>query len=193
MKLSVVVPTISGREESLARCIAGYQDTLGNSDYELIVIKDEPTWPTACNKGYEQSKGDVVHFSADDLEPLPGWYREPLAWLENHDELPAPRVMDYTADGKFSNAEDGEDGRFVHFTRIPILTRDQYERIGSWPEIIYYADIWLSEKARTLGIRTRIQYSYAFVHHWSGIGRVDSKVNLDESGFALNRLREQMV
>ena len=191
MRLSVVVPTISGREDSLARTLAAYEDTLYGCSNEIIIIQDAPTWPEACNMGYEKAKADVVHFGADDLEPLPGWWKPALKHLKETDELPAAAV--YNPDGVLSNEIDGANGDLVHFTRVPILRRDQYERIGSWPEIVYYADIWLSEKARTLGMRTRILYEYAFLHHWSQVGRVDSKVNLDEAGFALNRLREQMV
>lgn len=190
--ISIVIPTISGREESLQRAIDSY---VANTKvkYEIIVIQNAPTWPSACNKGYREAKGNVIHFSADDLEALPGWHKDVLKALRERDELPAPRVMDYAADGKFMNESDGADGELTHFTRIPIMTRKQYETIGPWPEIVYYADIWLSEKARTLGIRTRMLYSYAFVHHWSQIGRVDSKKNLDEAGWQLNALREQMV
>lgn len=191
--ISVVIPTISGREESLARAVAGYEETLKGISHELIIVKDEITWPTACNTGFEQATGDVLHFTADDLEPIDGWWEGALVALTERDELPAPRVMNFSADGEFDNPEDGADGDTTWFTRVPILTREQYERIGPWPEIVYYADIWVSEKARVLGIETRMLYSYAFIHHWSGIGRVDSRENLDESGRALNRLREQMV
>jgi GT2 family glycosyltransferase len=192
-RLSVVIPTISGREESVARCIAAYEETLFRKSHELIVIKDESSWPRACNEGYKKAQADIIHFTADDLEPLSDWWREPIRWLRYKDELPAPKVMDHSVDGKFANKEDGNNLDLTHFTRIPIMRRDQYERIGPWPEITYYADMWLSEKARTLGIKTRMFYSYLFLHHWSQIGRVDSKVNLDEAGFALNRLREEMV
>ena len=191
--LTVVVPTISGREESLARAIASYEDTLRDGpSHEIVLIKDAPTWPSACNEGYKKSKGDILHFTADDLEALPGWWEPALAHLKEHNELPAPRVYDYRPDGKFANEEDGEDGAITHFTRIPIMTRAQYEAIGPWPIIDYFADLWVSEKARVLGIETRMVYGYDFVHHWSQIGRVDSKENLDNSGYALNRLRLQM-
>lgn len=194
-RLSVVIPTISGREESLARTVAAYENTLKKKSHELIVVKDESSWPRACNEGYARSSGDIVHFTADDLVPEADWYREVCAWLKNVDELPAAKVYDFGPGGsrRFSNAVDGSDLELVHFTRVPIMRRDQWERIGPWPEITYFADIWLSEKARTIGIRTRMFYSYVFFHHWSQIGRVDSKVNLDAAGFALNRLREQMV
>lgn len=190
--LSVVVPTISGREFSLDRALTAYHETLKGEDYEVIVIKDAPTWPTACNRGYEKANGDVIHFTADDLEPLPGWHVDALKALAERDELPAPAVYDYSPQGRFANAEDGPDGALTHFTRIPIMTRDQYERIGIWPEIVYYADLWVSEKARTIGIETRLIYSYAFVHHWSQVGRVDSSKNLTKAGADLRRLRQEM-
>lgn len=188
--ISVVIPTISGREESLQRTLDAYvANTVHES--EIIVIKDAPTWPGACNAGYRKANGSIIHFTADDLTPFPEWDKDILSILEN-DELPAPRVHDYRPDGKFMNSKDGKDGELTHFTRVPIMTRDQFQRIGFWPEIVYYADIWVSEKARTVGIKTRMLYSYAFVHHWCQVGRVDSKENLDTAGGQLNTLRRQM-
>ena len=188
--LSVVVPTITGREDSLARAVRSYEDTLAGVNHEIIIVKDESSWPRACNVGYKRATGDVIHWTADDLEALPGWYDQIPAALE-HDELPAPAVFDYRPDGKFANAEDGPDGATTWFTRIPICRRDQAERIGVWPELTYYADVWFSEKARTLGIETRLLYSYRFVHHWSGVGRVDSTENLEQAWQQLVVLRAE--
>lgn len=191
--ISVIVPTISGREESLARCLGAYRETLHDLPHELIVIKDKKTWPTACNAGYAKAQGDILHFTADDLEPLPGWWEGALKALKEKDELPAPKVYNFeVSEEAWDNPEDGPDGEITDFTRIPILTRDQYERIGPWPKLIYYADLWLSYKARSIGIETRLLYSYQFIHHWSGIGRVDTRANFDKSGQELRRLREAM-
>ena len=189
--LSVIIPTISGREESLARCVESYEDTLTGIEHELILVKDENSWPRACNVGYARATGDIIHWTADDLQALPGWYKDIPAFLKK-DELPAPVVFDYSATGKFANQEDGRDGDETWFTRIPICRRDQAVRIGIWPEITYYADIWFSEKARSLGIETRMLYSYRFVHHWSPIGRVDSKSNLEQAWQELESLRTEM-
>jgi hypothetical protein len=185
--LSVVIPTLSGREDSLARAIASYRETLDGVPHEIIVEKDRPSWPAACNAGYRKAKGDVLHFTADDLEALPGWWVEVLPWLAEHDELPAPRVLN--SDGSWDNAVDGEDGGTPHFTRIPLMTRSQYERIGPWPEFNYVADVWLSEKGRTVGIETRMFHSYAFVHHWEQVGRRDSPDDLAIAHSHLTRLR----
>jgi hypothetical protein len=189
--LSVVVPTISGREESLARTLASYEATLEGVEHEIIVVKDESSWPRACNVGYSRAHGDVIHWTADDLEAAPGWYDDIPAFLQN-DELPAPAVYDYRLDGKFANAVDGEDGALTWFTRVPLCRRDQAERIGLWPEITYYADVWFSEKARSVGIETRMLYTYAFVHHWCGVGRVDSQENLKRSWAEFEELCREM-
>ena len=188
--ISVVIPTLTGREESLARTIASYEDTFADVAHELIMIQDAPTWPSACNMGAEKAEGDILHFSADDLEALPGWWEEVVPWLYEHDELPAPRVMN--PDGTWDNAVDGPDRAIPHFTRIPIMTRSQHDRIGPWPEYNYVADVWVSEKGRTLGIETRMFHSYAFVHHWEQIGRRDSPADMAEAAEALTRLRAEM-
>ena len=187
--LSVVIPTVTGRERSLDRAIKSYDETLEHFPYELIIIQDEPNWPTACNKGFLEANGDLIHFTADDLQALPGWWEDVVPWLADHDELPAPRVLN--ADGTWDNAVDGVDRGTPHFTRIPIMTRNQYERIGPWPEIDYASDVWLSERARTLGIETRMFHSYAFIHYWEQVGRIDTQDRLAHSDQELNRLRSE--
>ena len=159
---------------------------------ELLVIRDRASWPEACNAGFKKAKGDRLHFTADDLEPLPGWWQDALPWLDEHDELPAPVVMN--PDGTWDNAVDGPDGGVPEFTRIPLMTRDQYERIGPWPEYNYVADVWLSLKARTLGIETRMIHSYRFTHHWKEVqaGRRDSPTDLAEAHGQLARLRAEL-
>lgn len=186
--LSIVIPTITGREASYERCVWAYEDTVPLGS-EIITVKDEANWPSACNEGFRRAQGDRLHFTADDLEPLPDWWKEALPWLDEHDELPAPKVLNHSPDGVWDNAIDGPDGAVPHFTRIPLMTRSQYERIGPWPEIDYGADVWLSEKGRMLGIETRMFHSYAFVHHWEQVGRLDTPERLAHSDRQLHELR----
>jgi hypothetical protein len=190
--ISVIVPTISGREESLARTLEAWEKNT-TVDYELIEVKDKPTWPAACNFGAARTKGDIIVWGADDLDPIAGWHSDLEQWFEERDELPAPRIHNYTEDSPIWNVEDGPDGAIPLFTRVPVMSRSQMERIGPWPEqLIYYADYWVSEKGRTLGIETRNLFSYAFVHHWCQIGRVDTPKNYDAAGAEFNRLVKEM-
>jgi hypothetical protein len=184
VKLSVVIPTITGRELNLANTREAYAITA--PDAEIIVVKDKPNWPAACNEGYRRSKGDIVHFTADDLEPLPGWWQEVTAALGTEDILPAAKVLNHSADGPWDNQGDGDH---PHFTRVPIMRRDQWERIGEWPEFNYVADVWVSEKGRTLGIETVMFYSYAFVHHWAQHGRRDGPQDMAAAANTLTELR----
>jgi hypothetical protein len=191
VKLSIVIPTITGREADVARCINAYEAT-SPPGYELVVVKDKACWPVACNEGYRRATGDILHFTADDLEPLPGWWQEVTNAMKQEDVLPAPKVLNHSADGPWDNHGDGEDGADTHFTRIPIMRRDQYERIGEWPEVNYVADVWVSEKARTLGIPTRMFHSYAFVHYWAQVGRDDGPDVQATAAHALSELRAAM-
>lgn len=188
--LSIVIPTITGREESYRRCQQAYLATMPH-DWEIITVTDRKNWPAACNEGFLHATGDYLHFTADDLEPLPGWWEEALPWIEKHDELPAPKVFNHSADGVWDNRVDGPDKGVPHFTRIPLMTRSQYERIGPWPEMDYGADVWLSEKGRALGIETRMFHSYAFVHHWEQVGRIDTPERLAQSHAQLEMLRAE--
>ena len=172
--------------------LRSYEDTLEGVEHEVIVVKDRPTWPQACNDGYAQAQGDILHFGADDLAAVPGWHELALRHLEEQDELPAPRVWNHVQEGAHINTEDGNHYDITWFTRVPILRRDQYERIGTWPPLIYLADIWLSEKARAIGIETRMIFGYDFVHHWCPVGRVDSPANLRKSWDDLFALRKEM-
>jgi hypothetical protein len=198
--LSVILPTISGREESCARAYASYETTLADypGKWEIIPIKDYPTWPSACNEGYRRSKGDspkdIAHFTADDLEALPGWWEPAVKHLKLYNELPAPRVYNYNPppQGEWANAVDGPDGNVPDFTRIPIMTRKQYSVIGYWPHIDYYGDVWVSMKGRSVGIETRMVHGYDFVHHWSMIGRVDDPPRLQRAWNEYSRLVKGM-
>lgn len=189
--ISIILPTISGREASLARALAAYREHTTNP-YEFVIVHDQPSWSTACNVGYARAAGEILHFSADDLEPLPGWDIEAVEWLGNHDELPAPVCLNFSADGKWDNEMDGPDKAVTHFTRIPIMRQDQHQRIGLWPRENYVADIWVSEKAKSLGILTRMIHSYRFIHHWEQTGRDDGPEVQAKAQRTLRKLRAQL-
>lgn len=193
--LSVIIPTIDGREESLAAVIRRYQETLASSGTEIFPVeiltpRNHRNWPEACNAGFQRSLGDIIHYGADDLEPVDGWYDAMMQTL-NAGEIPAGHILNPDRDPEW----DGEDGSLAHFSRVPALTRDMATAIGRWPEIDYYADIWVSIKARTLGIQTRCNYKYQFIHHWHQYGRIDTPSRLSRAAEQfqriVNRLEDQ--
>jgi GT2 family glycosyltransferase len=132
-KLSIIVPTISGREESLQRTLDAYKKHTRRK-HEVVVVENMANWPTACNHGARIANGDLLHFGADDLEPVSGWLTEAAKVCEQG-ELPAAFVHNHSAAGPVDNAADGQPGDLTHFTRVPLMTREQWDTIGAWPEI----------------------------------------------------------
>ena len=193
MKLSIIMPTISGREESCATMVAAYLDRTPGVELEIINPKDYPSWPAGCNAGQLLATGDVLHFAADDLEPLPGW-SEPMLRCVAAGEIPAPQLWDFVkGDGlPVNQAADGIPGSCTAFSRVPSMTRAMAEAIGPWPLMDYYGDNWVSDAARKLGWETRIMEGYAFVHHWHPVGRLDAGDWVGRSLPAYNAEREKL-
>lgn len=190
VELSVVIPTISGREESYERCLSSYRRHTADIEWEAITLKDKPNWPVACNEGFSLAKGEIVHFTADDLEVVPGWHEDAVALLRSADELPAGYVWNHSLFGDPDNVADGSSGQKTWFTRTPIMRRDQWERIGAWPNLDFYADVWLSERARKIGIETRLVGGYRFIHHWHQTGRISNdQERVDRAYEQLEQLR----
>ena len=168
--ISVIIPTITGREESLARVMDAYR-TRTSAEMEIVTVLDFPSWSAGCNAA--EASGDILHYGADDLEPIEGWADAMLGCLANG-EIPAAQVWDFRQEGPCANeAQDGPAGALTVFSRVPSLTREMAERIGPWPEFHYYADNWIADKAHLLGYRVRVTAGYSFIHHWHPIGRLD--------------------
>lgn len=181
-KLSVIVPTITAREQSLKRTVNAYLKTLGTVQHEIIVPCDYPSWPAACNAGGEIARGVVLHFGADDLVPCGDWYAPCLPVIAAG-ELPAPPVVWNYEYGVTRGSDDGPPGTLCRFTRVPIMSWAQYRLIGPWPELIYFADCWVSDKARFLGMETRTVAGYEFVHYWEQEGRLDGDKDAMDSAY----------
>ena len=178
--ISVVIPTIAGRETLLADCRRAYQDTLQGVDSEIIVVEDRPTCGEAWVHGADQAQGDHIHFSADDLVPHPGWWQAAVS-VTDLGFLPAPRILNtdgsiQSCGGSDSWETEGRTGEATDFSRIPFLARQQWDLIrdlvvGLLPHIHYYTDNLLSAAGRIRGVRTGIHRDYLFTHSLAASGR----------------------
>ena len=68
--ISIICPTISGREHWLERCRVSYLETT-QMEYEFIILDDFPSCNAAWNVGIREAKGDYLHLTADDIEAHP--------------------------------------------------------------------------------------------------------------------------
>lgn len=174
MKLSIIIPTITGREESLERALNAYRTRTTGFELEIITPLNYPTWPAGCNAGFVESHGDIVHFSADDLEPLEGWSDAMMTSI-NDGFLPGARLWDHVQSGSpIYEMFDGVPGTICRLARVPSMPTWLVDKIGPIPEAIhYYSDNWISDKAGLLGWQTRVTEGYDFLHHWAQVGRLD--------------------
>jgi len=171
--ISIVIPTITGREHHLARCVDAYDSF--TDDCEMIVLKDRPTCGEVWAEGGEMASGDYLHFSADDLEPHEGWW-EPAVRCVKEGKLPCPRI--YRPDGSLESCgawgTDQPDGTETNIARIPFLSREMWERGGWILRAHYYTDNWIWMRGQELGIPTVVCHGYEFTHYYASEGRLQT-------------------
>ena len=182
--ISVIVPTIDGREDYLNETLQAYRDT--TPDVQLIVVRNKPVVGVAWNVGSLQATGDYIHLTADDIIPHEGWWQAgcPVcdAW-----NLPAPLI--YNTDGSVQSCgEYGmalyDDGTEYEFSRIPLMSMKQWELIRPVVPLHYYTDNWISYKGKLNGMKVLVTKQFCFTHHLAPIGRVDYRMSADGAAYS---------
>lgn len=190
MRLAIVIPTIPGREESLARAVASYERTSG-IDWVVRIFRDSPSSGQGWLSGVAEhvrlhGPPDYLHLSNDDCEALsPDWWRDPVEACDAG-SLPAPIVRNSDGSLQSAGGEMGggvgnlittlqDDWAEVDFTPIPFMSWEQWEQIGMQP-VHYSSDVWVSHRGRQLGIPTVLRHGYEIAHHMESVGRLDSSV-----------------
>jgi len=189
VRLAIVVPTIDGREEDLARCLESYERTAPNA--RVYVEHGHPScgagWlagvSTAASDGF-----DYLHLTNDDIEAHDGWLDVALDTV-NRGYIPAPLV--YHPDGTLESAGlenfgcyrgAYSDWMFIEGTTMPFLTSVMWDKIGMIP-VHYCTDLWVSAKGRMHGWQTVIRTGMEFTHHTAMPGRDYSRVPADTQEF----------
>lgn len=184
MSVLIVIPTVTGREDHLARCVESYENMTVGGVAQICIFKDYATCGEVWNLGAKEARElghDFVHMTADDLVPEnPGWYEAAVETVEaDSDEygyetgrfLPCAKV--FNPDGSIQvqggwhhEFEDWEEtgGGSVPFCR----TEDWIDipNIHYWSDNAYdYAQNYINKK--TFVART----NYAFTHYTAQAGR----------------------
>lgn len=166
--ISVIIPTISGREDHLAECLAAYKST-SPPDTEYIVIKDEPSCGHAWQKGAHQSVGRYVHFTADDLIPHQGWWEDAKAII-NEGGVPAAHVLNRRGELSVCDSPLGAMGHHRN-PLVPFLSQPQLDAGGWLLPLHYGSDDWVAYRAVQLGMPIIAVDSYRFTHMVADHGR----------------------
>lgn len=166
--ISIVIPTVPGREDHFERCVTAYRERT-RAEFELILEYDHPTVGRAWQEGAEKARGDYLHLTCDDLEPLDGWDAAAMA-AADAGSLPAPRVVNASTGARESRPVWGHefaDGVDCGISVIPFCSRGQWEKIGPLCTIHYYSDDFFSERGRQAGWPPLMCNGYSFRHHWA--------------------------
>jgi nucleoside-diphosphate-sugar epimerase len=173
MNPSIVIPTIDGREESLARTIQIYRETMPAA--EVIIEHGHPTVADAWNAGALRATGDTLHLTADDLTPETGWWEAASETLACH-ALPAP-VFCHPTGGESLPPPGGvqypghRDWSAFHASVIPTLPTSLWREIAPLPSIHYYSDNLISARAFRHGWPSALRAPYRFIHYLHDVGR----------------------
>lgn len=164
--ISVIVPTVDGREVHLDDCLYAYEQT--TPDLDLIVIANKPACGQAWIEGAAKAKGDFLHFTADDLVPHAGWWEAAVSCVERG-YMPAAWVLDPV--NRLGCQVQVEDTMYENVL-VPFLTRAQYEEGGWLLPIHYGTDDWITYKAIRAGIHVELCPEYRFTHNVAEAGRL---------------------
>ena len=168
--IAVVIPTVAGREDVLAKCVASHAAGAG----QLHVLKGFGSCGAAWNAGallaLQSPRVTHVLLTADDLIAKPGWERAAVAATDGG-VLPAAILREHGTMNHW-NAQDGEAGDLCAFPRVPFLPVGLLRRLLPIPSIHYYSDCWVGARAADLGWPTRVTADFEFVHLWAAAGRI---------------------
>lgn len=177
MKVSVVIPTIPGREDLFEQTVAAYREAQ-SVELEIIAPKGFASIGEAWAAGAAKATGEFVHLSADDVIPsasaIGAGVRKVSAGV-----YPSPRVLN--ADGTLHSCGTMGGGMllpeaptgtpcaaspfpFFRAQHAPTLLKD-------FPPIHYYADDLLGHRARCIGLSVEACREYEFTHLEGTVGR----------------------
>ncbi|MBX5461637.1 MAG: glycosyltransferase [Steroidobacteraceae bacterium] len=192
--VSVVLPTVRGREDLLDQTRAAFERTTAAAgvDLELVIVRDRPTCGEAWNDGAQAATGDWLLLGADDLVPHDGW----TAVLDDVDRgvWPAPWIVRVDGSTECCGTlgsgllldDRARDGLPVNNSPVPLMRRDTWPRVGPTIPAHCYSDDFLAWRARAAGLEVEVRRAFKFTHLDGQIGhaRLVARSGADRQLFA---------
>lgn len=166
-QLSVIIPTIAGREDYLARCVESYERESPGA--ELIIVTDAPTCGRAWQIGAEKAEGLYLHFTADDITAQPMWWADAIL-VADQGGIPFCNVFDPNGRPLTCDCPLGEMGLTTNIL-VPFLSRKLYEQGGWLLPIHYGSDDWVAYLAVRRGVPLMGAPRYRVTHWVANEGR----------------------
>jgi hypothetical protein len=175
--ISVVIPTIKGRETLCDRTVAGFRATVDPDDLQLIIVKERNCIGTAWNDGAAAAEGQYLMLAADDVVPHPGWHEAAIAAADSG-VYPAPLIEKLDGSLLATGSMGGgwiltncADHAPVVSSQFPFFSTYVWRELGPSLDIHYFADDYLSAKARALGMAVQYRAGYKLTHLEGTAGR----------------------
>ena len=165
--ISIVIPTIAGREDWLRKCTRMYEALTPGA--EIIVIKDAPSCGVAWRLGAEQATREYLHLTADDILPKTGWWQAAMSFIDIG-LFPAAMVISPTGSPALCNSPLGDMGMWPNVL-VPFMDQKMLAHGGWWQSFHYGTDDWVTYRAVQLGYDVRRCVDYLLVHHVAEAGR----------------------
>lgn len=177
-RVSIILPTITGREDLLAVTREAYEQTV-QGEAEIIVVRERPTIGEAWNAGAAEAEGEFLLLGADDLVPVGQAVAEgieaaragiyPSPWITRPDGSTEARGS--LGGGMLLGAETPE-GTPCNSSPVPLLSRESWRKAGPSIHAHYFADDYLGWAARAKAkLDVQLVGPYQFVHLEGTVGR----------------------
>lgn len=158
-ELSVLIPTIDGREAMLATVTATVKRQYPAAE---ILVARGGSWGAGLNFLAQYAAGSYWSCCCDDTVPIDGWFDAGRAMLEQGCE-PASRY--FTVDGEPLHLSDAAPhGEPLNWCRSFLLTPEMYEQVGPFIDASWYVDFDYSERLIAAGWPIRACDGFAFTH-----------------------------
>ena len=161
--ISIVIPTIDGREDYFARCIESYEKNT-QYEYEFIILRNRKCCGVGWNEGASLAKGKYIHLTCDDQEAVAGWDTTAVETVENGFmpscivHYPEQNYTHYRYPGK-------ADWEQVPMSTIPFFSAEMWKKIGPTIPMQYYIDDFIGWMGEIHGIPTVMRHGYQFNHY----------------------------
>lgn len=170
--ITVIIPTIKGREALLEACVTAYEDTCPGC--EIIVIPNEKNCGRAWNKGLEKVTTKYTHITADDIIPKDKWWATAVTYTTIGVAVSPlilwPDLSIQSCGSTWGGIEP--DGATTGITRIPFLLWKWIPLVYPIIDKHYTTDVDLSDKLLSHNIPIINSHQYLFIHSMSEIGRL---------------------
>ena len=168
--ISVVIPTIHGRDDLLEQTLDAIEATAG-CEVEFIVPRGHATCGEGWNAGAARASGDFLMLAADDMIPHEGWAHAAVT-AARRGVYPAPLIVNPdgstlccgTLGSGLLLTGDARDGLPVCNSPVPFMRTHLWAEIGPSIPAHCYSDDYLAYRARLAGLSVEVRRAFKFTH-----------------------------